>query len=134
VRQETDKKFTNDWVLGIGFADAQRIGHTVNVVEKGSDERDLQNANVVEADGAEAVEVFRGVLIGRRGQAHGEIKHGAILIGQVGLGVVPPQRGGELVVETGPAKELDMTLRSVKALILHGHYRGDHLVLAAREG
>jgi hypothetical protein len=115
----------------VGFADPQCVGHAVDVVEPGRDERDLQNSHVIETDGSEACEILRSEFVGSRGQAHGEIEHGAILLGQFGLSIVPPQRGGEFVVETGPAKELDMALRSVKALILHGNQGGNHLVLAA---
>ena len=43
----------------IKFADAECIGDAIDVVEPGRDQRDLQDAHVIEADGAEPAKVVR---------------------------------------------------------------------------
>src|SRR5271166_2302326 len=110
----------------IGSTDSECIGDTVDVIEPGSDQRDLQDADVVEAEGAKPGKVPGHDLVGRCGQAHGEIEHSPILLGEVGPGVVPSQRGGKFLVEAGPTKKLDVALHSVKAAIVNGHDGGNH--------
>lgn len=91
----------------------------------------MQDTRVVEADGAQTVEVICRQLIGCRGQAHYEIEHRTVLFGERDLLVVPAQRGGEFVVKAGPTKELDMALYSVEATILHGDNGSNQLLLSA---
>src|SRR5207245_2704523 len=45
-------------------SDAECIGNAINVVEPGSDERDLQDAFVVEASGAELLVIVRTAFCG----------------------------------------------------------------------
>jgi hypothetical protein len=47
--------------------------------------------------------------------------------------MVLPQLGSEFLVQAGPAEKLDVTFRSVEALILDGNDRGDHLLLTPRQ-
>jgi len=49
------------------------------------------------------------------------------------LPVIPPQRGGELLVETYTTEELGMAFSSVEAAVEGRDDSGNHLMLAARE-
>src|SRR4051794_19622949 len=48
----------------VGAPDAERVGDAVDVVEPRRDERDLQDAHVVEADGPQSVEILGHHLVG----------------------------------------------------------------------
>jgi hypothetical protein len=98
-------------------ADAEAIGNPINVVEPAGDQVDLQDGAVVETDPAQAVEVFRGHLPGVPRELGGVVEHGPVGLVQRRLRVVPPQRGGEFLLQRDPGQELGVTLNSVKAAV-----------------
>jgi hypothetical protein len=130
------RRLASAWLVTyrIGPADSQGIGNAVDVIEPGSNQGDLQYPDIVKAHFSQPVEVLGRDLISRFRQAHGEIDDRAIGGGKFGFCMVPPQLGGEFLVEAGPAKKLDVAFRSVEALVLDRHDRGDHFLLAAGQG
>src|SRR4029077_17516153 len=58
--------------------DTQSIRHAIDVIEPGRDQRNLQNAAIVEAHGPEFGVIVRRNLGGILGQLHDVIKHGTI--------------------------------------------------------
>jgi hypothetical protein len=65
------------------------------------------------------------------GQLDHVIEHHQFFLRQSCLSVIPPQRGGESLVERDAAKELGVALYSVKAVVDRRNHRGDHFVMAA---
>src|SRR5919108_5844482 len=61
-------------------ADAQRIGNAIDVVEPGRNQRDLQDAFVVETRGAQLFVIFGTAFRGVLGQLHDVIQHDTILL------------------------------------------------------
>src|SRR4029077_18671677 len=72
--------------------DTQSIRHAIDVIEPRCDQRDLQNAAVVEADGPKFSVIVRRNFCGILGQFHSVIEHGAILLADWGRAVIRLQR------------------------------------------
>src|SRR5712664_2039991 len=72
--------------------DAQRIGHAIAVIEPRRDQRDLQNAAVVEANGSELRVIVGRNFGGILGQLHYVIEHRAILFADGRRPVIRLQR------------------------------------------
>jgi hypothetical protein len=79
----------------------------------------LQNPHVVESDATKFCDILRHELVSRLRQANHEIDDGLVGCGKICLGWVPPQLGGELLIQAGPAEKLDVAFQSVEALVLN---------------
>ena len=117
-----------------GAADAQRVGDAIDVVEPGRDERDLQDAAIVEADGAQALVVARLRLrVASLVSLHDVVEHHAILLGDRRGSVVVLQGLDQLFIQRDATQKLCVRLDSILAAVGDRDHRRDHLVLAARE-
>src|ERR1700687_2699067 len=68
--------------------DAKSVRGAIDVIEPGRDQRNLQNAAVVETHGPEFCVIVRRNLGGILGQLHDVIEHGAILLADWGRPVI----------------------------------------------
>ena len=112
---------------------AQAVRNAIDVAEPARDQVDLQNPPVVETDLTQPIQVISRHFPGMTGQLGGIIEHGSILVGQIRLRVIPPQRGGQPLVESDPLEELGMALDSVETAVEGAHDRRNHFVLPARQ-
>jgi len=114
-------------------SDAERVGDAVDVVEPGRDQRDLQDAAIVEADGAQS-------LVERWRNARGILRdlldileHDTVLLRQVDGTEVGLEGFDEVLVQCDPTQKLCVRLQSILATIGGRDDRRDHLVLASRQ-
>ena len=112
---------------------SQRIGHAVDVVEPGGDQRDLEDGAIVEAGGSQVVMILRRDLGRVFRQLDDIVDHGALGRGDRRLRIIFPQRLDEMVVQGNPTQKLCVRDNSVMALVGERDHRGDHLVLPALE-
>jgi hypothetical protein len=124
--------------VGLGFATraravtaahAQTIRNSVDVVEPARDQIDLQDSPIVKTHPAQSFDILRRYFPGVPRQLRGVIEHGPIGVVEFCLGMVPPQRGGEFLVQRDATEELGMALDSVETAVERGDDRGDHLLL-----
>jgi len=108
---------------------AQRISHSVNVVEPGSNQGYLQNAFVVKADGAQAFVVGGGDAGRILCYLHDVIQHHTILLPDRGMLVVFLQRSYQLAVKSNATQKLCVRFDSIVAAVGYGNHGCDHLVL-----
>src|SRR5829696_5396581 len=87
-------------------ADAERVGDPIDVVEPRGDERDLQDAAVVEARGAQLGVVLIGDRSGIERDLFGVLEHDAIGFCDRRGAKVSANRFGQLVIARRPAQEL----------------------------
>ena len=114
-------------------SDAERVSDTVDVVEPGGDQRDLQDAPVVEAGGAQPLVVRRGDARGVAGQLGDEVEHHAVPLVDRRGPVVAPDGLDQPLIQCDPTQKLCVRLDSIVAAVGHRNDRRDHLVLPARE-
>jgi hypothetical protein len=114
-----------------GPAHAESIGDTIDVVEPGSDQRDLKNSAVVETHGAESGVICGRALGGVFGQLHDVIEHDAVLIGDGRGLVVFLQRIDHFFVERDATQKLCVGFDSIVAAVGYGNHGGDHFMLFA---
>ena len=115
-------------------SDAETVRHPVEVVEESDDGRELDDAVVVEADGAEPVEVRTRHGRGRSGQLLGVRREHLLALGQRGAAPVRPHGFVEGLVLGHQTQKLCVRLQSIEAVVGLGHDAGDELLLAPREG
>jgi hypothetical protein len=96
---------------------SQAIRDAIDVIEPTGDQVDLQDGLIVEAHPAQSVEVLGRDPPGMARQFRGVIEHCPIGVVEGGLSVVPPQRGGEFLVQRNALEELGMAFYSVKTAI-----------------
>ena len=107
----------------------QSVGDPVDVVEVGDDLGGIMNGAIVEADGAEALDVGMGDGPGVVRQLHRVVAEGAILLCQVGFGVVSGDLLYPLVIlDLGPEVRR-VGERSVIAPVGSRYHHSQHLTL-----
>ena len=67
---------------------AQGIGHTIDVIEPGCNQCDLQNSRVIKPNGAQALVLCWPDACGIAGQLHNVIQHRAISLAERRRGVI----------------------------------------------
>ena len=113
------------------LSDPERVGDSVRVAEPAGDDANLEDRLVVEALGAELVEVLRAEPGGVARELLDELEHHVIGRRNVGRAVVAPQRIHEVGIERDATQKLCVGLQSIEAAVHRRDDRGDHLVLAA---
>ena len=93
----------------------------------------MEDRHIIKPDRPQAGEVGARKFVRRGGKFDREVEHRPVGFGEVRLRMVPPQLGGEFLVEAGPAEELQVALQSVEALVPHRDDCGDHFLLASGE-
>jgi len=112
-------------------SDSQRVGNAIDVVEPGSDKRDLQNGFVIKAGSAQLVMIV-SLNFGRVFcELHHEIEHDAIARFDGGCCVVALQRFDKFRIEGDATQKLCVRFNSIHTPIGDRDHGGDHLVLAA---
>ena len=112
---------------------AESIGNAIDVVEPGGDERDLEDAAIVEADFAQVRDVVARTLRGVLCELHNVVEHPAVLLRKRRLRVVVAQLRNEGFVQRDATQKLCVRLDSIKAAVGDRHHGGDHFVLATLE-
>ena len=112
---------------------AKRIRNAVRVAEPAGDDADLEDRLVVEARGAEPVEVFRAEPGRVARELLHELEHRVVGRRDVGRAVVAPQRIHEVGIESDATQKLCVGLQSIEAAVHRRDDRGDHFVLAPLE-
>ena len=64
-------------------------------------------------------------------ELYDKVEHSAVLVADIGSGIVAPQGGDELIIKGHLTQKLCVRFRSVEAVVGDGDHGGDHLVLSA---
>jgi hypothetical protein len=111
----------------------QRIGHPIDVIEPRSNQRDLQDALIIEAGRSQSLMVARRDLGRVLGQLHHVINHHPFDFGdRCGL-IILFERLDERIIQSDPTQKLCVRDNSVMAFVGQRDHRGNHLMLPARE-
>jgi hypothetical protein len=122
------------FVLGLaGAAHAEGVCDAIDVVEPGSDQSDLENSAIIEADCAQSCVIRRATLRGIFGQFHDVVEHDAVLIRDRRVFVVLFQRLDHFLVERDATQKLCVRFYSIMATVGYRNHGGDHFVLIACE-
>ena len=111
----------------------ERVGDSVRVAEPAGDDAKLEDRLVVEALGAELVEVLRAEPGGVARELLDELEHHVVRPRDVGRAVVVSQRLHEVGIERDATQKLCVGLQSIEAAVHRRDDRGDHFVLAPLE-
>ena len=114
-------------------SDSQCVGDPVDVVEPGGNERDLEDAPIVESHCPQPI-----VELGRDpgcipGDLLGELEHHTILFGDWRRPVIALQRLHERFVKSDPTQKLCVRVESILTPIHRGHDGRNHFVLPPRQ-
>ena len=112
---------------------AKCVCDTIDVIEPGSDERDLENRFVVKASRPEAIVITRMNFCCVAGQLDYVIQHEHVRFANRSLFIVIAKSSDEVLIESHLTQKLCVRFRSVKAVISERNDRGYHLVLGATE-
>ena len=85
---------------------AERIRHSVDVIEPCGDQRDLQNSTVVKANGSQLRMIFRAAFRGIFGELYDVIEHGAVLLADRRGLIIFSQRFDHRFIQRDPAQKL----------------------------
>jgi hypothetical protein len=114
-------------------ADAERVRDSIDVVEPRGNERDLEDAAVIEANRAQPV-VERRRDAGRVPRdLLNVLEHPTVLVGERSGSVVALQRVHERYVQRDPAQKLCVRVQSILAPVHGRDDGGDHFVLTSGE-
>jgi hypothetical protein len=114
-------------------AHAQRVSDSINVVEPGSDESDLQDGLIVKTGFAQTLVIGAADLGGVLRHLDDVLHHHALLRGERGLGVIGLQRPNEFFIQGDSTQKLCVRLDSINAPVGDRHHGGDNLVLTSAE-
>ena len=97
--------------------DSKPICNAIDVVEPAGYQIDLQDTPIIESDGAQPIQVFWRHFPRMMRQFRGVVQHRPVLFVEIGLPVIPPQRGSEFLVERDALEKLGMALDSVETAV-----------------
>ncbi len=117
-----------------GPTDAKAVCHTIDVVEPGGDQVDLQDAGIVEAVFAQFLHIPPCHFPGRFCQLGDVVQHGDIGRGQRSVVIVRTNGLYKLVIQADATQKLCVGFRSIETGVVHRDRRSDHLVLGAAQG
>ena len=114
-------------------ADTERIGDAIDVVEPRGDQRDLQDAAIVEAGVAQPNMIARAALRGILGNFDHVFQHGFILLAN-GCGAKIALQGlHHGIIQGNATQKLCVRLDSIMAMIGDRNHRCDHFLLIAAQ-
>ena len=116
-----------------GSSDAESVGNTIDIVEPGRDQIDLQNSRIVEPLLPQVLHVCLLHPDGMSRQQSHIIQHCTIRRVQVGSAIIYPEGGNQRIVSGDSTQKLCVRFRSIVAVVEDGNDRRDHLMLAAGE-
>ncbi len=85
---------------------AERIGGAIDIVKPGRDQRDLQDAAVIEAGSAQPVMIFRAAFGRVFRHLHHVVQHRTILFADWRSSIVAAQRIDHRFIQRDPAQKL----------------------------
>lgn len=110
---------------------SERVRDAIDVVEPGRDQRDLQDALVVEPGCPQPLMITFPDLSGVLGELHDVIEHNAFLICNRRRGVIPLKRFNQLLIQGHSTQKLCVGIDSINTPIGDRNHGSDHLVLPA---
>ena len=120
VRRHSEfRKSGSGWDDPLFPPHAQRICHSIDVVEPCCDERDLQDADIVESGCAQALMIHRSDLCCVLRELDHVVEHDLIGVRGGSRAVVAFQRADQCLIERDPTQKLCVRFNSIDAPILH---------------
>ena len=110
-------------------AHAKCIGGAIDVVKPGRDQRNLQNAAIIEADGAQLDVIIRAALRRVFRQFHHIVQHGAILRADWRSPIVALQRIDHRFIQRDATQKLCVGFDSIVTPVSDRDHGRDHFML-----
>jgi hypothetical protein len=102
-------------VRSLGSTYAECIGDAIDVVEPARDQRDLQDAAIIEAGFAQTLVVLRADACCVTRELHDVVEHNAIAFLDGGFAVVVLQRSDQAFIQRDPTQKLCVRVDSIPA-------------------